>query len=208
MPKRHTIQAGESVESVAFDNGLFWETVWDFPANAELRKLREDPNILEEGDVLTVPDKRPKEEPGAANNRHRFLRKGVPSTLQVRLLDQDKPSASMGYTIRFGDKSVSGKSDGDGWVKCYLMPDVAEGTLTLETGEIYAFTIGTVRPHNSLRGVQNRLRNLGYYAGPIDGQMSEETAEALRSYQLKSGLPVTGESDDATRRALADMHQS
>jgi N-acetylmuramoyl-L-alanine amidase len=208
MPKTHTIQAGDSTESVAYDYGLFWETVWNFAGNADLKALREDPNILEEGDVLVVPDKRPKDEAGATNQRHRFRRKGVPSVLRVRLLDQGKARVGLGYTLEFGDKKITGQTDGDGWVRCYLMPDVAKGSLTLATGEVYLFDIGTVRPSKSLRGVQNRLRNLGDYSGPIDGQMNDDLREALERFQLRCKLEVTGEADAATEAALRDKHLS
>ena len=56
MPKLRAIADGDSVESVALDNGLFWQSVWNHPENAALRKLRKDqPNILEEEDQLFLP---------------------------------------------------------------------------------------------------------------------------------------------------------
>lgn len=208
MPKSHTIEAGQGTESVAYDHGFFWQTVWEFGANSGLRQNRPDPNILEEGDVLVVPDKRAKSEAGATNNRHRFRRKGVPSVLRVRLLDQHKPRVDLGYSVAFGDKQIKGRTDDDGWIRCFLMPDVTQGVLTLETGEVYRFDVGTVRPVKSLRGVQNRLRNLGYYWGPIDGQMNDELRDGLSHYQAKQELPVTGEADAATIAALRSGHQS
>ena len=208
MPKEYTIETGESTESVAYDNGLFWETVWNYPGNADLKSRREDPNILDQGDVLVVPDKRPKDEPGDTDQRHRFRRKGVPSVLRVQLLDQGKPRTGLAYTVQFGDKKITGKTDGDGWVRCYLMPDVTNGKLTLETGEVYPFDIGTVRPAKSLRGVQNRLRNLGEYSGPIDGHMNDDLRNALEWFQTRMKLKVTGEADAATEAALRQAHQS
>jgi hypothetical protein len=208
MAKTHTVRAGDSTESVAYDNGLFWETVWNDPANADLKAKREQPNILEEGDALFVPDKRLKYEPGATDLRHRFRRKGVPSVLRVRLLEYSEPRVGVEYIVRFGDKSISGKTDGDGWVRCYLMPDVEKGSLTLDTGEVYNFEIGTVRPVRSLRGVQNRLRNLGEYSGPIDGEMNDDLRQSLERFQQSQNLPITGAADEATQKALLQTHQS
>ena len=208
MPKQHTIEGGDSTESVAYDNGLFWETVWNHPQNARLRELRKEPNILEEGDELFVPDKRIQQKSGSTDARHRFRRKGVPSLLQVRLLDQDKPRVGIGYKIAFGKRSLSGKTDGDGWIRVHLMPDVTEGVLTLATGEVYTFDIGTVRPMATLKGVQGRLRNLGFFHGPIDGEMSDALQEALRLFQLDQQLTASGEADAATRAKLLEVHGS
>jgi len=208
MPKKHTAQAGESVESIAFDNGFFWETVWNHGGNSALRTARE-PNILEEGDVVEVPDKRPKTLSEPVDQRYRYRRKGVPSVLRVRLLDQNKPRPNVSYTVRVGEKVISGKTDADGWVQCYLMPDVETGVLRLpETDETYNFRIGTVRPIVSVKGLQNRLHNLGYFQGAQDGVQTPELEEALRAFQLARRLPETGKIDAATVQALKDFHGS
>jgi len=208
MPKQHVAQAGDSVESIAFDNGFFWETVWNYGSNTELHQDRE-PTILEEGDVIQIPDKRVKTLTEPVDHRYRFRRKGVPSILRVRLLDDNKPRQNIAYTITIRDKVISGTTDGDGWVRCYLMPDVDSGVLRLpETEEVYNFRIGTVRPAVSVKGVQNRLHNLGYYQGPQDGVESPELADALRSFQQNRHIPETGKIDSATIQSLKDFHGS
>jgi peptidoglycan hydrolase-like protein with peptidoglycan-binding domain len=50
--------------------------------------------------------------------------------------------------------------------------------------------------------IQERLQAEGVYAGPLDGEVNAQTAAALRAYQQKQGLPVSGEADEATLRAL------
>jgi peptidoglycan hydrolase-like protein with peptidoglycan-binding domain len=40
------------------------------------------------------------------------------------------------------------------------------------------------------------------YAGPVDGELSTQTEAALRAYQEKQGLPVSGAADQATLKAL------
>jgi hypothetical protein len=46
------------------------------------------------------------------------------------------------------------------------------------------------------------LRDFGYDPGPVDGVFTAETQAALRAYQRRYGLPVTGLLDDPTRREL------
>lgn len=53
-----------------------------------------------------------------------------------------------------------------------------------------------------VRVMQQRLCDLGYWTGPIDGIMGPRTREALRSFQEQQRLPVTGAMDGATRAAL------
>jgi len=49
---------------------------------------------------------------------------------------------------------------------------------------------------------QLELMNLGYYHGPIDGNMTAETKDALRVFQKKEGIGVTGTLDTPTLARL------
>jgi peptidoglycan hydrolase-like protein with peptidoglycan-binding domain len=49
---------------------------------------------------------------------------------------------------------------------------------------------------------QQVLKNDGIYSGPIDGRMSQDTREAIRSFQQSHELNVTGAIDDDTAREL------
>ena len=50
--------------------------------------------------------------------------------------------------------------------------------------------------------VQRALAQLGYYHGPVDGVVGPQTEKAIRWFQSADRLPVTGEIDSATLRAL------
>jgi peptidoglycan hydrolase-like protein with peptidoglycan-binding domain len=50
--------------------------------------------------------------------------------------------------------------------------------------------------------LQARLATEGVYAGPVDGELNAQTEAALRAYQQKHGLPVSGAADEATLRQL------
>jgi peptidoglycan hydrolase-like protein with peptidoglycan-binding domain len=49
---------------------------------------------------------------------------------------------------------------------------------------------------------QQVLKNDGIYSGPIDGRMSQDMREAIRSFQQSHELNVTGAIDDDTAREL------
>ena len=53
-----------------------------------------------------------------------------------------------------------------------------------------------------LRDVQTELKTQGFYYGEINGQNTGETAAALKRYQIRNGLEVTGTMNDETLKAL------
>ena len=56
--------------------------------------------------------------------------------------------------------------------------------------------------------MQQRLFNLAYYGGPIDGQIGDQTKAALGKFQKKEGLSETKNADDPTRSKLEEAHGS
>jgi hypothetical protein len=67
-------------------------------------------------------------------------------------------------------------------------------------GPIY--TYGNLLPDQVIVNVQNALKQLGYYAGEINGSLGVNTRNALSAYQQDYGLDSTGIVDEATVRAL------
>jgi len=55
---------------------------------------------------------------------------------------------------------------------------------------------------SSVSQVQAALAREGYYHGSIDGSVGPETRNALRRYQQKHGLEVTGRIDQGVIEAL------
>ena len=75
----YEIQEGDCVSSVAFSHGFFWETLWNHGNNSELKSRRKDPNILQAGDILHIPELTPRDESAASEKKHRFKLKGATS---------------------------------------------------------------------------------------------------------------------------------
>ena len=91
MPIEHEITHGDCIDSIALRYGFFPDTLWNHSANADLKQLRKDPNVLFPGDKLVIPDLQLREENGATEKRHRFRRKGVPAKLHLRFLKAKDP---------------------------------------------------------------------------------------------------------------------
>jgi peptidoglycan hydrolase-like protein with peptidoglycan-binding domain len=55
---------------------------------------------------------------------------------------------------------------------------------------------------DQIQKVQERLHAEGVNPGPLTGAMNPQTEAALRQYQEKQGLPITGAADEATLKEL------
>jgi peptidoglycan hydrolase-like protein with peptidoglycan-binding domain len=73
-----------------------------------------------------------------------------------------------------------------------------------------AFTLflGDLDPIEEFRGIQGRLRNLGFSCGRLDGKPGPRTEAALKEFQHQYDLDVTGKVDGQTRDKLKELHQS
>ncbi len=55
---------------------------------------------------------------------------------------------------------------------------------------------------SAVRSVQERLKKLGYYTGTVDGEFGADTQRAVRAFQRRNGLSVTGRVNAATLEKL------
>ena len=208
MPKQHTVVQGESIISIAEVHGFFAETLWDHPANAALRELRQYRNVLAPGDVVTIPDKVEKSLPVTTGRSHVFRRRGVPALLRLRLLDEEQPRAGLVYRLVVGGREQRGVTDDDGVLEKYVPTSAREGVLLLgdDDDEVIQLKLGELDPVSEISGIQARLNNLGFACGELSGELDDATREALRDLQRRFDLAVTGEPDPATRARLFALH--
>lgn len=201
----HLVKAGECISSIAMDTGHFCDTIWDDPGNAGLRAARKDPNVLLPNDRVHVPPLRQKWDFGATELRHRFVRKGWPEMLRVRVLQDGEPRGNEPFRVEIDGSVFDGTTDADGKMSCPIVPNARRATLRVgvepDVSE-YVFALGGIDPIGEISGVQGRLNNLGFYCGAVDGICGPRTEAALRAYQRSRGLLVTGDPDEATRRQL------
>src|SRR6266496_4311464 len=61
---------------------------------------------------------------------------------------------------------------------------------------------GVVRADQTTQSVQQALKDQGFYYGNVSGEKSAETTAAVRRYQIRNGLQVTGEINPETLRSL------
>jgi N-acetylmuramoyl-L-alanine amidase len=195
----HTVAQGECLNQIAFDHGLLWETIWNHANNFALRQQRKDPNVLFPGDQLYIPDLETKLAPCSTDQRHKFVVKASKITIKIHLLEQDVPRAGVPYTLQIDGVLTSGTTDSDGYVTETVPANAKAGELIVGTGtakDVYLLQLGTLDPIDTDSGVAGRLRNLGYFG--------DDLGDAIRAFQQKEGLPVTGASDSATQNLLKE----
>jgi len=212
----YVVQLGDSIDSIADLNGHFHETLWNLPANADLKRIRENRNVLLPGDRVTIPELRPKTETRETDLVHSFKRKGVPAEIRFNVRD-DEGVAFEGcdYVLKVGRRKYSGITGPDGSVFHYVTPSARTGELTVEldrqgypASATWTVDVGHLLPVTTIEGVQARLANLTYDCGAVDGEFGPKTSEALSAFQEATGLSVTGDINDETRDALEEQHGS
>ena len=60
----------------------------------------------------------------------------------------------------------------------------------------------SVLADQTTESVQHALKDQGFYYGDITGQKNADTTAAIRRYQIRNGLQITGEMDAETLRSL------
>lgn len=53
-----------------------------------------------------------------------------------------------------------------------------------------------------VQGVQQALKDEGFYYGEVTGQKDSDTTAAIRRYQIRNGLQITGDINDETLKSL------
>lgn len=209
-----TIEEGECISTLALELGFHPETIWNDSANATLKSLRKDMNILARGDDVAIPARRVVARPVEAGMLVEVRRKGVPDVVRFRFLDAaGQPRANLPYLAELEDadgiEQRSGTTNGDGYVIEKAGASLRRVSITLASeDEVHEFLPATLDPIETVGGVQDRLNNLGYPCGGEDGEVGPLTRRALRDFQQDFGLTASGEIDDATRRELQAQHLS
>ena len=212
MAKEHKVRQGECVSSISYDYGFFPDTLWSDSANKKLRDKRKNPNVLLQGDVVIIPDKRTKDISCDTEQTHRFRRKGVPENLKVIIEDEhDEPRRNQPYVLTIDGINFRGSTNEKGYLEQIIPPNAKEGRLIIGEGpeaEEYLLNLGFLDSIDEITGIQQRLINLGFGPLVINGQIDNATIDAIETFQSKNKIDVTGKPDETTKKKLLDIHGS
>src|SRR4029078_7028911 len=62
--------------------------------------------------------------------------------------------------------------------------------------------ISFVHADEAIRSLQQTLKSQGFYYGAVTGDKNAETTAAIRRYQIRNGLTVTGENNEERLRSV------
>lgn len=204
---RYDVRQGDTLTSIAFRFGFFPDTLWGLPDNAALKSVRPNCDILLPGDVVAIPPRQATAVTHPSGQRHRFKRCGVPARLRLQFLGPGGPIAATPYVLTIDGRESTGVTDGEGVLDAFVAPDARAGEVRLAHA-VYVLQLGTMDPVTALAGVKKRLNNLGWYCGDPDAPADDLLDHAVRQFQARMQLPVTGVIDDATRDALQRLHDA
>lgn len=212
----HTVKQGDCLASIAKQYGFnSWRTIYDHAQNADFKQKRPNPNIISAGDQIFIPDKSAKTESRPAGQEHKFVRISDAHRLRVVLKNsKGEPYAGKKFKLTVGANTYEGTTGGDGLVEQNIVGHEQDAELQMwlkDDGSgkplTWKLKIGHLDPVEEPTGVQARLNNLGFKCGAVDGNVGPRTQAALKAFQTKMGLPITGEIDDATRNKLRELHE-
>jgi hypothetical protein len=194
MPN-YTVKQGDCIESIADAFGLLWQRIWNDPANAGIRELRQIPNVLLPGDIVYIPELTLREESCTTDRRHFFVLNRPYCKLVIVLKDFGKPRADEPYILTVEGCTVTGKTGSDGKLETKIPPGAHNGRLVVGAEgkrEQYVLKLGHIDPISEEGGIEKRLTNLGY--------------ESLTDFQKRRRLPLTGQPDETTVNQLRDEY--
>jgi N-acetylmuramoyl-L-alanine amidase len=217
MSTTYIVKQGEHLAGIAEQFGfLSFKAIWEHPQNAELKKLRKNPNILFPGDVVFIPDLEPKAVSVPSDKKHKFVLTVPTLMLQIAVHDvSDKPLKGALYVLSVRSKNRDGAANGDGMTSDPLEPDEQTANLWLPEPDLrLRLMIGYLNPlvenpttEEEIAGWQVRLYNLGYFAG-FNATNVKQLRWAVEEFQRDHGWDPekrkkpTGLMDTETRDKL------
>jgi hypothetical protein len=215
MSTDHVVQQGEHLSQIAKQYGFRdFNTVWNHPDNAALKKLRQSPNVLFPGDTVKIPDKTQKKESRPTGQKHSFKLAGGRLLLRLALRDFDnQPLANTACQVQVDGASTELTTDANGRVEVPISATATDATLVFKDPLVpfdlsVPIKIGHLDPVEEVSGQKARLSNLGYITRPIEEVDDTIFARTVQEFQCDLGLPVNGVCDAATQNKLKELHGS
>ncbi|MFO0619163.1 MAG: type VI secretion system tip protein TssI/VgrG [Polyangiaceae bacterium] len=136
-----------------------------------------------------------------------------PKETELRMVLRDRdgaPLANKAYTLTVDGKALPSKrTAGDGSIVETVPAGAVAGMIVVTVDESHTLRIPLAFQRlpsiDTVAGVKARLRNLGYFRGPVDDALDRETREAVRRFQERQRIEASGSIDSATRARVREL---
>ena len=192
--------AEDRVPALALDRGFRnWRTIWDFAGNAKLKKLRQNPNVLWDGDEVAFPKKFQRAAKVVGGGAEYVVNQKQEKIIWIRPVDFElQPMEGIRYQSDLGDPEINqGVIPPDGYIALQIPCDVQTGSVSLFLSEDedappleWQFEIQKDPLDPSTEGQARRLINLGLATRlPPPNRTTESHQAALASYRANAARP-------------------
>lgn len=214
MADWYTVKQGDCLSSLAAQRGLKdWRSIYNHPENAAFQQQRPNPNVTAPGDRVYIPDREALSKSGDVDSRNTYVLARDKTSLRLVVADEDgQPYKQVEYELTIGKDTYQGKTDSSGLVQHLIDAEASSGVLTVRWDGpparrcTWRLKLGHLDPASEITGIQARLNNLGYKAGPVDGTLGPLTHAAVRAFQEKYQLTVDGDPGPITQAKLEEVH--
>ncbi len=217
----YKVGASDTLASIARQFGFAnYETIWNAPENAGLRKRRVNPQALLEGDEVIIPKRNPAAfsiATGTERTLYVFLAK-VHVRIGLLTSDVQRPAATHADVLAL-DAPDAVDADDNGVFDVPIAANASALTLDLG-GATTSCEIGLLSPVETRTGIRQRLWNLGYDAGDDDDdhdtdgddasdeQLAEALAWAVEEFEKDKKMDPTPNIDTSFLDKLTEAHGS
>ncbi|NVJ13832.1 peptidoglycan-binding protein [Myxococcus sp. AM010] len=203
----HVVQPGEGVDKIAFGWGHLPETLWDAPQNGTLRARRRWRNQLAAQDTLYIPPREPATLQVSTGCLYVLRFNGGVSRLRLRLAVGFEPQDGVPYLLEVPDAPSQQGTTQNGYIDTVVPAQTTRVTLVLDGGATrLELPVDALLPLSDDRGVQQRLRNLGFPCASSDGTFDDVAKGVLHRFRSAVSLPHSDVVDDDVRGALFALH--
>ena len=212
----HIVVQGDYLSKLARQYGFSdYRTIWDHPNNAELKKKRQNPNVLFPGDKLFIPPRESREESRPTEKKHRFEVKQ--NKLMLRLTLEDaflRPIANAKCELTVEGETFKLVTSGQGKLEHEIPANAEKAALIIKDSQtpindqFIPIQIGHLDPVEEISGQKARLNNLGYFSGPLDKGDADLFQSAVEEFQCDHMGPsaVDGKCGPKTQAKLKQVH--
>lgn len=214
--QRHVAKDGDCYLSLAANYHVNPLAIWRGSRNKDLFLKRENPNVLNPGDQVHIPEA--VHDGGTVQTQtchtYRIMELSAELRLRVDLSEvTSAPAVKYDVTLESGESYFGSARTGGpnrpttfripprakgGRLKIFLDAEAPEDAISLEIG------VGHLCPVQETRGLQERLNNLGYDVGRIDGERGPKTRTCIDLFREE--FNVAGNDDESLYLAVETEH--